>query len=107
MKRFLILLCILSLSIVFLQRIERDATFGYSTITVPEEAAANVLYINGTLIHRAQDEIPASYPVFLEKVRTLPNGLSTFLTKVTRFDGFELLENMEEISSCTVLTETV
>ncbi|CAH1396861.1 unnamed protein product [Nezara viridula] len=41
-----------------LKRIEREATFVYQTLTVPEEDAANVMYINGTLIHRASEEIP-------------------------------------------------
>lgn len=45
------------------QRIEREATFGYQVLTVPEDAAANVLYINGTLIHRTDDEIPESCKV--------------------------------------------
>lgn len=50
------------------QRIEREATFSYQTLTVPDEAAANVVYVNGTLIHRSEDEIPESYKVFCEKV---------------------------------------
>lgn len=32
-------------------------------MTVPEDKAANVLYINGTLIHRVADEIPESNKV--------------------------------------------
>ncbi|XP_008203223.1 N(G),N(G)-dimethylarginine dimethylaminohydrolase 1 isoform X2 [Nasonia vitripennis] len=51
-----------------LKRIEREATYSYQTLTVPEDEAANVLYINGTLIHRAHDEIPQSSKVFEEKV---------------------------------------
>jgi hypothetical protein len=47
----------------FLQRIEREATFSYQTLTVPEDIAANVLYVNGTLIHRSLDEIPESCKV--------------------------------------------
>lgn len=51
-----------------LKRIEREATFSYQTLTVPEDIAANVLYVNGTLIHRSVDEIPESCKVFAERV---------------------------------------
>lgn len=51
-----------------LKRIEREATFTYQTLTLSEEAAANVLYINGTLIHRTMSEIPASCQVLAEKI---------------------------------------
>lgn len=47
-----------------LRRIEREASFSYQTITLTEEQAANVLYINGTLVHRSLAEIPVSYQVF-------------------------------------------
>lgn len=50
-----------------LKRIQREATYSYQTITVSEEFAANVLYINGTLIHRTIQEIPVSYQVTLVK----------------------------------------
>jgi dimethylargininase len=46
-----------------MQRIEREATFSYQTLTVPDGIAANVLYVNGTLIHRSVDEIPESCKV--------------------------------------------
>lgn len=51
-----------------LKRIEREATFSYQTLTLSEEAAANVLYINGTLIHRTMTEIPASCQILAEKI---------------------------------------
>lgn len=51
-----------------LKRIEREATYTYQTLTVPEDEAANVLYVNGTLIHRSEEEIPLSSKVFAEKV---------------------------------------
>ncbi|XP_063837786.1 N(G),N(G)-dimethylarginine dimethylaminohydrolase 1 [Ostrinia nubilalis] len=51
-----------------LKRMEREATFSYQTLTVPEDEAANCLYINGTLIHRAIEEIPDSFKVFCEKI---------------------------------------
>lgn len=46
-----------------LKRIEREATHTYTTLTLQEEQAANVLYINGTLIHRSVEEIPLSATV--------------------------------------------
>ncbi|XP_063237887.1 N(G),N(G)-dimethylarginine dimethylaminohydrolase 1 isoform X4 [Bacillus rossius redtenbacheri] len=51
-----------------LMRIKREATFSYQTLTVPEDIAANVLYVNGTLVHRSPDEVPESCKVFAEKV---------------------------------------
>ncbi|XP_071524432.1 N(G),N(G)-dimethylarginine dimethylaminohydrolase 1 [Panulirus ornatus] len=51
-----------------LRRIEREATFRYQTLTVPDEAAANVLFANGFLIHKSADEHPASAKVFEEKL---------------------------------------
>lgn len=46
-----------------LKRMEREATFSYQTLTLPEDSAANVLYINGTLVHRNLEEIPQSCKV--------------------------------------------
>lgn len=46
-----------------LKRMEREANFAYQTLTVPEDDAANCLYVNGTLIHRAIEEIPDSFKV--------------------------------------------
>ncbi|XP_063910022.1 N(G),N(G)-dimethylarginine dimethylaminohydrolase 1 isoform X1 [Zophobas morio] len=51
-----------------LKRMEREATFSYQTLTLPEDEAANVLYLNGTLVHRSIDEIPQSFKVFSEKI---------------------------------------
>lgn len=56
------LLCVSSTkeSQEILRRIEREATFSYQKLTISEAAAANVLYINGTLIHRAVQDCPIS-----------------------------------------------
>ncbi|KAF2900504.1 hypothetical protein ILUMI_05684 [Ignelater luminosus] len=51
-----------------LKRMEREATFGYQTITLPEDEAANVLFLNGTLVHRSLEEIPQSFQVFANKI---------------------------------------
>lgn len=48
-----------------LHRVQREASFQeYMKITVPEDCAANVLYINGTIVHRSETEAPHSYQVF-------------------------------------------
>lgn len=49
-----------------LRKMEREATFKYSTITVPEDCGANVLHVNGTLIHRS--EFPSCVQIFEEKI---------------------------------------
>lgn len=51
-----------------LQRIEREATYSYQTLTVPEDKAANVIYLNGTLIHCSEEEIPESTKVSAAQV---------------------------------------
>lgn len=61
-----------------LKRIQREATYTYQTITVSEEFAANVLYINGTLIHRTIQEIPVSYQVKLLKYISSSINILTF-----------------------------
>lgn len=49
-----------------LKKMEREATFKYSTITVPEDVGSNALYVNGTLIHRS--EFPSCVKIFEEKI---------------------------------------
>ncbi|CAH1968861.1 unnamed protein product [Acanthoscelides obtectus] len=51
-----------------LKRMEREATYSYQTLTLPEDDAANVLYLNGTLVHRSIEEIPLSFKIFGEKI---------------------------------------
>ncbi|XP_073828380.1 N(G),N(G)-dimethylarginine dimethylaminohydrolase 1 isoform X2 [Musca autumnalis] len=50
------------------KRMEREASFKYAKITLPEEHATNMLYINGTLVHRSPEEILDSYKVIKEKI---------------------------------------
>ncbi|KAK0092177.1 hypothetical protein PV326_002011 [Microctonus aethiopoides] len=76
-----------------LKRIEREATYTYQTLTVPEDIAANVIYLNGTLIHRSDDEIPLSSKVFMEKVE--------FQTK--SLHASELAKVSLGLSSCCLL----
>lgn len=51
-----------------IKRMEREATISYKTLTLPEDHAANVLYLNGTMVHRGFDEIPTSHQVFCSKI---------------------------------------
>lgn len=51
-----------------LRRIEREATFTYQTLTLSEPSSSNVLYVNGTLIHRAVQDCPVSSHILSEKI---------------------------------------
>lgn len=51
-----------------LRRIEREATHKYQTLTVPDDDAANGIYVNGTLIHR--EDFPESLKVFENNIKT-------------------------------------
>lgn len=62
-----------------LKRMEREATFSYQTITLPEDEAANVLFLNGTLVHRSIEEIPESFKVIIFKCYLL----NCFITLIT------------------------
>ena len=46
-----------------LKRMEREATHRYQTLTLPEDKAANGIFVNGTLLHRGKTEAPKSDPV--------------------------------------------
>jgi len=50
------------------KRIEREATNRYQTLTLPEDEAANCMYVNNTLVHTHSTEIPLSSKVFSEKI---------------------------------------
>lgn len=78
-----------------LKKIEREATFSYQTLTVPEGEAANCLYINGTLMHRAIEEITESFKVFCEKI--------DFARRSVCFS--ELAKESTGLSSCCLLVK--
>lgn len=63
-----------------LKRVERQASHRYQTLTLPEEGAANCLFLNATLIHRTKEETPKSDAVFSAKVdfARQPVALSEF-----------------------------
>ncbi|CAO1426223.1 unnamed protein product [Diamesa tonsa] len=78
-----------------LRRIEREATFTYQTLTLNEEIAANVLAINGHLVHRSIEEIPISHKALADKI-DMPR-------KVLNFS--ELGKYSNGLTSCCVLVK--
>ncbi|XP_014261714.1 N(G),N(G)-dimethylarginine dimethylaminohydrolase 1 [Cimex lectularius] len=80
-----------------IKRIEREATHTYQTITVPEDNAANVIYCNGTLIHRAAADTPLSAKVFAEKVDFPRKGIVMS----------ELAKHSTGLSSCALLVRGI
>ena len=44
--------------------VKRDLPFGQHFLQIPDAAAANVVYVNDTLIRRSRTEYPASEPLF-------------------------------------------
>ena len=46
------------------KEVEKKAKFKYEKLSVPEDKAANCLFVNGTLFHLTSTEIPRSYEVF-------------------------------------------
>lgn len=53
---------------LLMKRIEREASHRYKVLTVPEEDAANCLFVNGTLIHIDSCEASESFKIFEERV---------------------------------------
>lgn len=49
-----------------IKRMEREASFNYKLITVDDEQGSNVMYLNGTLIHR--NDLPDSVSVLQDKI---------------------------------------
>ena len=45
---------------------EREATFQYQILRVPDSHAANCMYLNGTLIHSSSQQFPESAKVFAQ-----------------------------------------
>ncbi|KAF7493567.1 Putative dimethylarginine dimethylaminohydrolase [Sarcoptes scabiei] len=76
-----------------LRRIASEASFPYTTITVHDNESANVIYINGTLIHRS--EFPQSVREFESKVDY----------KRAEISLFELCKNQSTLSSLCILVK--
>jgi dimethylargininase len=53
---------------LLMKRIEREASHRYKVLTLPEEDAANCLFVNGTLIHIDSCEAAESYKLFEDRV---------------------------------------
>lgn len=53
---------------ILLKRIEREAMNRYQILTVPEDDAANCLFVNGSLIVPHANEVPLSSQVFKNKI---------------------------------------
>lgn len=73
-----------------LRRMEREASFNYKLITVEDELGSNVLYLNGTLIHR--NDLPDSVAVLQDKIdfSRVPVKISE-LTKNHPYHGIDSL----------------
>lgn len=73
-----------------LKRMEREASFNYKLITVDDEQGSNVLYLNGTLIHR--NDLPESVEVLQDKIdySRVPVKISE-LTRNHPFHGIDSL----------------
>lgn len=78
-----------------LKRIEREATFSYQTLTLSEEKSANVLFINGTLVHRSIEEVPVSSQILSEKIDIPRQSLN--MSELGKFST--------GLSSCCVLVK--
>ncbi|XP_025408306.1 N(G),N(G)-dimethylarginine dimethylaminohydrolase 1 [Sipha flava] len=82
-----------------LKRLEREATYSYQILTLPEDEAANVMYINGTLLHRSAREIPLSFNVLSEKITDLTLQ-SVDISELLKCEGANL-------NSCCLLVRRI
>jgi len=53
---------------IILKRVEQEAINRYQTLTLPEDEAADCIYVNGSLLHNHSIEAPLSAQVFNEKI---------------------------------------
>lgn len=69
---------------------EREASHQYKLITVDDDQAANVQYINGTLLHR--NDLPRSFAIFQDRIdySRVPVKISA-LTKNYPYQGLNSL----------------
>ena len=65
---------------------EKEATFPYSVIRVPDAKAANCIYVNGTVIHRAAAEYPESAKVFAELAAGGCDALDCNFSEIAKAD---------------------
>ncbi|XP_018008929.1 N(G),N(G)-dimethylarginine dimethylaminohydrolase 1 [Hyalella azteca] len=77
-----------------LKRIESCASFTYKTVTVDDICAANCVYANGTLLHRAASELPESAKVITSKLGHL---------KLRGLEFSELQKADGSLTCCSIL----
>ena len=65
--------------------LETKGNFRYSYLEVPDDIAANCLYINGTLVHVSKEAFPNSSEIFKELPTARKVALST--TELNKVDG--------------------
>lgn len=58
------------------RRMEREATISYQTLTLPEDEAANCIYVNNQLIHSHSTETPLSVQLLQEKIEFATKEIS-------------------------------
>jgi len=58
------------------KRMEREATISYQTLTLPEDEAANCIYVNNHLIHSHSTETPLSVQLLKEKIEFATKEIS-------------------------------
>lgn len=68
------------------QRMEWEASYRYQKLTMLEDLAVNVLYVNGCLLHLSEEAIPKSYSLFAEKLSNLCRK-PVDLSELTKFSA--------------------
>jgi hypothetical protein len=86
-----------------LKRMEREATYRYEKLTVPDEAAANVLFANGTLLHPSVEFWPKSNEVSLSHilVKILVPVFLTFRSLFALTTGLRGEDNLRKTAGVT------
>ncbi|KAA0204000.1 hypothetical protein HAZT_HAZT007795 [Hyalella azteca] len=91
-----------------LVRIESCASFTYKTVTVDDICAANCVYANGTLLHRAASELPESAKVTSIAVLLLGISANVITSKLghLKLRGLEFSELQKadgSLTCCSIL----
>lgn len=76
--------------------IEQDGNFKYKFLEVPDDFAANCLYLNDTIVHASRDSFPKSCEVF-EDMETDAKKIALSISELHKVDGC--------FSCCSVLLE--
>jgi len=87
-------------SVTMLQRIDEASQFSYRRVLVPDDMAANVIFMNGHLICKSENEAPNSFKVFkqqVEPIMKLQGGSGTI-------KGVDLSEIEKAVGSLTCMS---